>query len=522
MPLQKLPTTGLDDINHRRRARETLNNILDHTFDDSRVRTPAEVAADVTPVNPAYAPGDVRRLGWSESNTGAQNAAVLESAAAVWVAGGPSISIPEGTFQLESFEVPSGRGLIIRGQGPTKTKLVHSTSGAMFTLGADNIQEFSLRDLYIEPSASSTVVLDWSGDFQAYYFEFWNVEINEASSGNNSVVCFQIVGGSTPGSHEKHYFKWFGGKIFGCGTGFKLDGSSAAANDFTAVGFHIQGCEDDGILLDDSSGNRFIGSVENCGDGTTNYNLRIVGTSSGDNEFVGRLENTISPTNQVLSIATNVDTNNRIYSTLSATPTPANDLCISGGLVMHNGLEFTNIERRRKGLERILGAATTDYLQRFMLSTDTMSSFGRFGIRADGRLSWATGSNPSDWDVHLERLGTGALMAFGSINNRVQNKGTVSSGTIDVACQNGLNIRAVLGSDVTVNAPTNPPDGGFLSFHFVQDATGGRTVTFNSTYKRAGGAYTMTAAANAIDTITFRYSTDSGHWVELCRAQNLS
>src|SRR5688572_23228328 len=63
MPLQKLPVTGLDDINHRRRARETLNQVLDHSFDDSRVRTPAEVAAGVTPVNYAYAPGDVRRYG---------------------------------------------------------------------------------------------------------------------------------------------------------------------------------------------------------------------------------------------------------------------------------------------------------------------------------------------------------------------------------------------------------------------------------------------------------------------------
>jgi hypothetical protein len=264
-----------------------------------------------------------------------------------------------------------------------------------------------------------------------------------------------------------------------------------------------------------------IGSVENCGDGASTYDLHITGSSSGDNEYVGRLENTGAKSAQQVLKVDSVDTNNRIYSTLSATPTPANDLCISGGLIMHNGIEFTNLERRRKGLERILAAATTDYLQRFMLATDTMAGFGRFGIRADGRLSWATGTNPSDWDVHIERLGVGAVQAFGSIVNRTQNKGNIT-GAVDVACENGLNVRGVLTGNVTINAPTNPPNGGYLSFHFIQDSTGGRTVSFNSTFKKTGGAYTMTAAANAIDSITFKYSLESGHWIELCRAQNLS
>lgn len=62
MPLPKLPVQNLDDINHRRRARETLNQILDHSFDDSRVQTAAEIAAGVTPVNYSYQPGNVWRF----------------------------------------------------------------------------------------------------------------------------------------------------------------------------------------------------------------------------------------------------------------------------------------------------------------------------------------------------------------------------------------------------------------------------------------------------------------------------
>lgn len=65
MSLPKLPTAinpkGPDDINQRRRRIETLNGILDFSFDDSRVRTAAEISASVTPVNYAYAPDNALR-----------------------------------------------------------------------------------------------------------------------------------------------------------------------------------------------------------------------------------------------------------------------------------------------------------------------------------------------------------------------------------------------------------------------------------------------------------------------------
>jgi hypothetical protein len=63
MPLQKLAVTGLDNENQRRRLPETINQILTHQFDDSRVRSAAEVLAGVTPVNYAYPRGCVNRYG---------------------------------------------------------------------------------------------------------------------------------------------------------------------------------------------------------------------------------------------------------------------------------------------------------------------------------------------------------------------------------------------------------------------------------------------------------------------------
>lgn len=61
--IQHLPLIDLDNVNHRRRQREVTNSILKFEHDDSRVQTAAEKLAGVTPVNYAYAPGDVRRYG---------------------------------------------------------------------------------------------------------------------------------------------------------------------------------------------------------------------------------------------------------------------------------------------------------------------------------------------------------------------------------------------------------------------------------------------------------------------------
>lgn len=61
MTLQKLPTVDLDNVNHRRGARERINQILDHSFDDSKAQTTIEKTNGRTPVNTAYPPGHVFR-----------------------------------------------------------------------------------------------------------------------------------------------------------------------------------------------------------------------------------------------------------------------------------------------------------------------------------------------------------------------------------------------------------------------------------------------------------------------------
>lgn len=100
MPIPKLPVQSLDDINHRRRTRETLNLVLDHTFDDSRVRTAAEIAAGVTPINTAYAPGDVRRYGADPSGVADSTSAIQAALDGAMDSGG-TINLVEGVYRIE-------------------------------------------------------------------------------------------------------------------------------------------------------------------------------------------------------------------------------------------------------------------------------------------------------------------------------------------------------------------------------------------------------------------------------------
>ncbi len=61
-----------------------------------------------------------------------------------------------------------------------------------------------------------------------------------------------------------------------------------------------------------------------------------------------------------------------------------------------------------------------------------------------------------------------------------------------------------LAGNRTLDNPTNMKDGATYILIVKQDATGGRTLSFGSAYKFPGGtAPTLTAAANAVDILTF-------------------
>ena len=92
--------------------------------------------------------------------------------------------------------------------------------------------------------------------------------------------------------------------------------------------------------------------------------------------------------------------------------------------------------------------------------------------------------------------------------------------TIDWNLQTQQVAKVTLGGNRTLNAPTNQVAGAFCSLLIVQDGTGSRTLSFNSTYKFTGAtAPTLTTTASAKDLIVFR--SDGTNLLEVGRSLNI-
>ena len=67
--------------------------------------------------------------------------------------------------------------------------------------------------------------------------------------------------------------------------------------------------------------------------------------------------------------------------------------------------------------------------------------------------------------------------------------------------------KVTLGGNRTLNAPTNPTTGQFISILVIQDGTGSRTLTFNAIYEfKDDTAPTLTTTASKGDVFVFRYN----------------
>jgi hypothetical protein len=118
-------TAGLDDTNRRRRHREVTDLMLNFQHDDSRIRSPAEVAAGVTPHNSAYvySPSvDARRYGLDESKSASYNSAAMADAVEA-TTGFRTLILPSGMLDFDPTVVTIPAHILGAGTGK------HGTSG---------------------------------------------------------------------------------------------------------------------------------------------------------------------------------------------------------------------------------------------------------------------------------------------------------------------------------------------------------------------------------------------------------
>lgn len=71
-----------------------------------------------------------------------------------------------------------------------------------------------------------------------------------------------------------------------------------------------------------------------------------------------------------------------------------------------------------------------------------------------------------------------------------------------------INVGALTGA-LTINAPVNPQSGQVIDFSFLQDATGGRVITWNAVFKKAVEA---NGTANQVGSTFFRYN--GTNWIQ--------
>lgn len=268
MPIQKLPVQNLDDINHRRRAREVLNQVLDHSFDDSRRVTKGEIAAGVTVINPAYAPLDVRRYGAKgdgvTDDTAAIQAAINVASLGHTAAGGSEVYIPAGDSYYHTTSTLSiladgvrvlgdGAGSVIRNSGSGDTLHIGN--------GVPTIADVCLRGVNLTNSVTGAacIVADWATNL---LIDGCFITHEDPNSGNGiecyDVFCARITNNTFGGIPD--YGMYMVGNINACQiTGNRLDG-----RDITAT------C---GIYMESGSQNQVTGNTIE----TWNICVQIVG-----------------------------------------------------------------------------------------------------------------------------------------------------------------------------------------------------------------------------------------------------
>lgn len=81
--------------------------------------------------------------------------------------------------------------------------------------------------------------------------------------------------------------------------------------------------------------------------------------------------------------------------------------------------------------------------------------------------------------------------------------------TIAVDMSTFINAKVTLGGNRALGNPTNPKVGQSGFIRLIQDATGSRTLSFGSNWKRQGGAPTLTTTANATDVLEYQVITST-------------
>jgi hypothetical protein len=349
---------------------------------------------------------------------------------------------------------------------------------------------------------------------------------------HNTVECEVLQGGDLPGTANRYagfgihvygrptysafYNRFKVGRIYGCVTaGILNDGTDSGANfansntyeiarlEYNGVGCHLAGGTDNTFLAGYYSTNNGAGIKHgNLVRGANYLGIWLEGNNGAGNQFD-------IDTSNPLSVGSNVYQGTLASGTVDCNYWKRLD---QGAASYYGGTH-----NFRGGLDSQQGLAGQS-----IFSGRVVGDAGnRLDIMANGTINWYDGAGGALGTLSGSANGPYAAGHLTAKSGLITARTTIASSG-NIALPDNF---AVFYTQLTDNiAFTAFPTGigtKEIRLELKQAAAGGKTVSFPGTVLLAGGSFTLTAAANKIDVISFAYNSAEGKWVEVARAQNL-
>ncbi len=127
----------------------------------------------------------------------------------------------------------------------------------------------------------------------------------------------------------------------------------------------------------------------------------------------------------------------------------------------------------------------------------------------------------NDFNVYTVSQDSTGILKRGFKNNGVTtfDNGNIT-GAVTLNWSNGRIQKGTLTGNITPTLTGGTDFGDELILILAQDATGSRTVTWPSNFKKAGGNLTLSTAASAVDTVNIAW--DGTNWREVSRSMGLA
>lgn len=105
------------------------------------------------------------------------------------------------------------------------------------------------------------------------------------------------------------------------------------------------------------------------------------------------------------------------------------------------------------------------------------------------------------------------VSATHTVGKSTQDYALTDGATVTINCLLSNVFTITLGGNRTFAAPTNPLRGQVINLLITQDATGGRTITWNSVFTwPAATAPTLSTIGGSTDLITMQYDYNASKW----------